>query len=317
MKLGAGWGRVTRMTGQALLTLSSIVVLVFLLVRIIPGDPVKVILGVEYTDEKAQALRTELNLDKSIPEQFVSYIAGLFRGDLGESTAQRGRSVVDVIFEALPTKMSVVVTGIIFGIIAGVSLGLLAAISKRKGVDLMVRAWGMLSFSVPTFLAALLLIFIFSLTLGWLPAGGWPNEWPANFAYLLLPGIALSSHLATTIARTVRQGALDASGQQYMEAALARGLPARILNFRHILPNSILPVLTLVGISFGTLLTGAIIVEAVFGIPGIGSEMTRAVGRRDYPVVQGIALLTGVTVVLSSYLVEIAYTFVDPRARTL
>jgi peptide/nickel transport system permease protein len=102
-----------------------------------------------------------------------------------------------------------------------------------------------------------------------------------------------------------------------MEAALARGLPARILNFRHILPNSILPVLTLVGISFGTLLTGAIIVEAVFGIPGIGSEMTRAVGRRDYPVVQGIALLTGVTVVLSSYLVEIAYTFVDPRARTL
>lgn len=317
MKPGAGWGRVTRMTGQALLTLSSIVVLVFLLVRIIPGDPVKVILGVEYTDEKAQALRTELNLDKSIPEQFVSYIAGLFRGDLGESTAQRGRSVVDVIFEALPTTMSVVVTGIIFGIIAGVSLGLLAAISKRKGVDLVVRTWGMLSFSVPTFLAALLLIFVFSLTLGWLPAGGWPNQWPANFAYLLLPGIALSSHLATTIARTVRQGALDASGQQYMEAALSRGLPARILNFRHILPNSILPVLTLVGISFGTLLTGAIIVEAVFGIPGIGSEMTRAVGRRDYPVVQGIALLTGVTVVLSSYLVEIAYTFVDPRARTL
>jgi peptide/nickel transport system permease protein len=305
------------MTGQALLTLTSIVVLVFLLVRIIPGDPVKVILGVEYTDEKAQALRTELNLDKSIPEQFGGYIAALFRGDLGDSTAQRGRSVVDVIFEALPTTLSVVVTGIILGVIAGVALGLLAAISKRKGVDLAVRTWGMLSFSVPTFLAGLLLIFVFSLTLGWLPAGGWPNRWPDNFAYLLLPGVALSSHLATTIARTVRQGAIDASGQQYMEAALARGLPTRTLNFRHILPNSILPVLTLVGISFGTLLTGAIIVEAVFGIPGIGSEMTRAVARRDYPVVQGIALLTGVTVVLSSYLVEIAYTFVDPRARTL
>ncbi|MCU1518230.1 MAG: ABC-type dipeptide/oligopeptide/nickel transport system, permease component, partial [Pseudarthrobacter sp.] len=115
MKLGAGWGRVTRMTGQALLTLTSIVVLVFLLVRIIPGDPVKVILGVEYSDEKAEALRTELNLDRSIPEQFVNYIAGLFRGDLGESTAQRGRSVTDVIFEALPTTMSVVVTGIVLG----------------------------------------------------------------------------------------------------------------------------------------------------------------------------------------------------------
>jgi len=317
MKTGAGWSRVARMTGQALLTLASIVVLVFLLVRLIPGDPVKVILGVEYTPEKAEALRAQLNLDKSIPEQFGTYIAGLFRGDLGESTSQRGRSVVEVIFDALPTTMSVVVTGILIGVIVGISLGLYAAISKRKGVDLAIRTWGMLSFSVPTFLVALLLIFVFALNFGWLPAGGWPNTWPENLPYLILPGIALSAHLSTTIARTVRQGAIDVMGQQYMEAAAARGLPAKTLNIRHILPNSILPVLTLVGISFGTLLTGAIIVEAVFGIPGLGAEMTRAVGRRDYPVVQGIALVTGFTVVLSSYVVEIAYTLVDPRARTL
>lgn len=317
MKARAGWKRVARMSGQAFLTLASIVVLVFLLVRLIPGDPVKVILGVEYTPEKAEALRAQLNLDKSIPEQFVTYVGGLLRGDLGESTAQRGRSVTEVIADSLPTTMSLVVAGILLGVVVGITLGLLAAISKRRGVDVTVRTWGMLSFSVPTFLVALLLIFVFALTLRILPAGGWPNAWPDNLLYLILPAIALSVHLATAISRTVRQGAIDAMGQQHMEAAFARGLPPRLLNLRHVLPNSILPVLTLVGISFGTLLTGAIIVEAVFGIPGLGAEMTRAVARRDYPVVQGIALVTGFVVVLSSYITEIAYTFVDPRARTL
>src|SRR5690606_10564023 len=170
---------------------------------------------------------------------------------------------------------------------------------------------------VPTFLVALLLIFVFALTLNLLPAGGWPGSWPDNLKFLILPGIALSAHLTTMIARTVRQGAIDAQGMQFMEAASARGLPARILNIRHVLPNSVLPVLTLVGVSFGALLTGAIIVEAVFGIPGLGAEMSRAVSRRDYPVVQGVALVTAVIVVVSGYLVEIAYTLIDPRARTL
>ena len=317
MNARAVWGRILRMSGQALLTISTVVILVFLLVRLIPGDPVKVILGVEYTPEKAAALRSQLNLDKSILEQFFVYIGGLFQGDLGDSTAQRGRSVVDVISQSLPTTLSVVFAGMIFGVIVGVSLGLIAAISRRKGVDLAVRSWGMLSFSVPTFLVALILILIFSLNLGWLPAGGWPNSWPDNIPYLILPGIALSTGLSTMISRTVRQAGIDTLGQQHMEAAFMRGLPPRVLNIRHILPNSLLPAITIIGISFGTLLTGAIIVEAVFGIPGLGAEMTRAVARRDYPVIQGIALTTGVAVVLSSYLVEIAYTIVDPRARTL
>jgi peptide/nickel transport system permease protein len=313
----AGWGRVARMTGQAVITLFAVVVLVFLLVRLIPGDPVRVILGIEYTPEAAAALRAELHLDGSLPEQFAAYIGGLLRGDLGESTAQRGRSVVDVIAESFPTTMSLVITAIALAVVVGITLGLLAGITKNRGVDLAVRTWSMLSFSVPTFLVALLLIFVFALTLGLLPAGGWPGVWPDNIPFLVLPGIALSAHLSTMIARTVRQGAVDVQGLQFMEAATARGLPARILTFRHILPNSVLPVLTLVGISFGALLTGAIIVEAVFGIPGLGAEMSRAVSRRDYPVVQGIALVTAITVVVSGYVVEIAYTLIDPRARTL
>jgi peptide/nickel transport system permease protein len=317
MNARAGLGRVARMTGQALITLFAVVVLVFLLVRLIPGDPARVILGIEYTPEGAEALRAQLNLNGTLPEQFAAYIGGLFRGDLGESTAQRGRSVAEIIGESFPTTMSLVVTAIALAVVVGITLGLLAGITKSRGVDLAVRTWSMLSFSVPTFLVGLLLIFVFALTLGLLPAGGWPGTWPDNLGYLVLPGIALSAHLTTMIARTVRQGAIDVQGMQFMEAAAARGLPGRILTFKHILPNSVLPVLTLVGISFGALLTGAIIVEAVFGIPGLGSEMSRAVSRRDYPVVQGIALVTAVTVVLSGYLVEIAYTLIDPRARTL
>lgn len=313
----AGWGRVARMTGQALVTLFAVVVLVFLLVRLIPGDPVRVILGMEYSPERADALRAELNLDGTLLEQFVAYIGGLFRGDLGESTAQQGRSVVDVIAESLPTTMSLVITAIAISVVVGIVFGLVAGITKRRALDLAVRTWSMLSFSVPTFLVALLLIFVFALTLNLLPAGGWPGSWPDNLKFLILPGIALSAHLTTMIARTVRQGAIDAQGMQFMEAASARGLPARILNIRHVLPNSVLPVLTLVGVSFGALLTGAIIVEAVFGIPGLGAEMSRAVSRRDYPVVQGVALVTAVIVVVSGYIVEIAYTLIDPRARTL
>lgn len=317
MSLRAGGSRIARMTAQAALTLAAIVILVFLLVRLIPGDPVKVILGVQYTPEKAESLRTQLNLDGSIPEQFGEYLAALLRGDLGDSSAQRGRGVTEIIADSLPTTLALVFAGILIAVVVGITCGLLAAMTRRPAIDVTVRTGGMLAFSVPTFLVGLVLIYVFSLLLGWLPAGGWPNSWPANLAYLILPGIALSVHLATMITRTVRQGAIDASGQQYIEAATARGLSPRRLNLRHILPNSLLPVLTLVGISFGTLLTGAIIVEAVFGIPGLGVEMTRAVARRDYPVIQGIALVTGFGVVLSSYIVELAYTFIDPRARTL
>jgi peptide/nickel transport system permease protein len=305
------------MSGQALLTVFIVVVLVFLLVRIIPGDPVRVILGTEYSPESAAALSEQLNLNKSIPEQFFLYVGGLFRGDLGESTSQSGRSVIDIIGGALPATAAVALTGIVFGVIVGVILGLLAAISRRRGVDLTVRTWSMLTFSVPAFLVGLLLILVFSLNLAWLPAGGWPGTWPENFAYLVLPGIALSTTMSTLITRTVRQSAIDAQGQQFMEAAFMRGLPGRVLTLKHVLPNSLLPVLTLVGISFGTLLTGAIIVESVFGIPGLGSEMSQAVSRRDYPVIQGIALISALVVVVSGYVVEIAYTFIDPRARTL
>jgi peptide/nickel transport system permease protein len=305
------------MTGEAVLTISVVVVLVFLLVRIIPGDPAKTILGVQYSPARGQALRDQLNLNKSLPEQFLLYVSGLLRGDLGESIAQPGRSVANIIGQSLPNTLALMCTGILIGAVLGIALGLLAAVSQRNTVDVTVRAWSMLTFSIPTFLIALLLILVFALRLRWLPAGGWAGQWPGNIRYLILPGIALSLAIATPITRAVRQAGFDTQRQQFMEAAFMRGLPQRVLNTKHVLPNSLLPVLTLIGISFGTLLTGAIIVESVFDIPGLGAQMSQAISSRDYPVIQGIALVSALVVVISGYLVQIAYTFVDPRARAL
>jgi peptide/nickel transport system permease protein len=316
MTLGAGTTRIFNRTGQALLTLASVVVLVFLLVRLIPGDPVATILGSETTPEAEAALRGILGLDKPLWRQFTDYVAGVLQGDLGLSAVQRGETVAHIIMSSLPNTLAIVVTGMLLSLIFGVGFGLAAALSRWKAVDLLVRTWVMLLYATPTFLIALLLILVFAIQLGWFPAGGWAGTYPENFAYLVLPGFALSGHLGPIIARTVRQSAIGASEQLFMEAALSRGLSRRALNLHHILPNSILPVITLLGISFGSLLTGAIIVEAVFGLPGLGSEMTKAVARRDYPVIQGIALVAAVAVVIGNLLAEFAYTYVDPRART-
>jgi peptide/nickel transport system permease protein len=310
-----GWIRAGAQLGQSLLTVAVVAILVFLLVRLVPGDPVTSILGTETTPEAEAALRAELHLDDSILEQFRDYVAALLQGDLGTSALERGTSVMEIITSALPTTLSIVVAAMILATLVGVSLGLAAALSRRRGLDLTVRTAAMLLYATPTFLVALVLILLLSLSLGWFPAGGWAGSWPENFQFLLLPAIALSSHLTPVITRTVRQSAIQASGQQYVEAAYVRGLSPWALKFRHILPNSILPVVTLLGLSFGGLITGAIIVEAVFGLPGLGAEMVKAVGRRDYPVIQGIALVTALAVVIGNLVAEVIYTVVDPRAR--
>lgn len=316
MTMRAGWGQAAGKAGQSLLTLASVIVLVFLLVRLIPGDPVTTILGSETSAEAEAALRAALHLDKPPVQQFFDYVAGLLRGDLGQSAVQRGDSVSGIIAGALPTTLSIVAVGMLLSSVIGISLGLAAALSPYKGVDLAVRTLVMLLYATPTFLIGLLLTLTFSIQLGWLPAGGWAGSYPENFPFLVLPGIALSGHLGPIIARTVRQAAIESSQQLYMEAALSRGLSRAVLNFRHILPNSVLPVITLLGISFGSLLTGAIIVEAVFGLPGVGSEMTKAVARRDYPVIQGIALMSACAVIAGNLLAELVYPLVDPRARS-
>ncbi|WP_018303769.1 ABC transporter permease, partial [Wenxinia marina] len=254
------WGRIATKTAQSLATLIVVVVLVFLLVRLSPGDPVRLMLGSEGSDEAVAALTEQLALDRSIPEQFLAFVTGLLRGDLGNSLVLRDRSVIEIILSSLPVTLAIIGTGLTVSVVCGVSLGLMAAISRRPSVDLAVRTWAMLLYATPTFLIGLVLVLVFALRFQWLPAGGWPGAFPENVVFLVLPGLALSGYLMPVIIRTVRQAAIDVSGQLFIEAALARGLSGSALTIRHILPNSLLPVVTLVGINLGALLTGAIIV---------------------------------------------------------
>lgn len=300
---------------QALLTLLVVVTIVFVLVRLIPGNPVETILGTDATPEAEAALRAQLGLDQPILTQLIDYALGLLRGDLGISAVQQGVPVSRIIASALPITLVIAASGLVLGAMLGITLGLWAALSRSRAVDLAIRGWAMLLFAMPTFLVALLLILLFAVTLNWLPAGGWPSSYPENLVYLVLPALALTSFLAPSVARTVRQAALDISGQSFIEASLARGLPRWRLNLLHVLPNALLPVVNLLAVNFGALLTGAIIVEAVFGIVGLGTELTRAVTGRDYPVVVGIALVSAGAVIVANILGDLATMLIDPRAR--
>lgn len=300
---------------QSLVTIFVVCTLVFLMVRLVPGDPALQILGNEATPEKIAALRAEMNLDGPILNQFFSYLGDLVRGDLGDSLLRHGTPVFTVIFSSIGSTITIAIMGLIIGILLGAIGGVWGAVSRSRAVDGTVLTFAIIASATPTFLFALLLILLVSLAWGLLPAGGWPGSFPENFSYAILPAIALGVNLAPKFLRPVRQSAIDTQDTLFIEAATSRGLSRFTLVSRHVVPNSILPLITLVGISLGGLLTNAVIVEAVFGIPGLGTELSKAVAQRDYPVIQGIALLMSVTVILGNLLAETMYEVVDPRAR--
>jgi peptide/nickel transport system permease protein len=298
---------------QSLVTLLVVVILVFFLARLVPGDPVTQILGSEATPQNKAALRAQLHLDQSLPVQFFHYVVSLGHGDLGQSITQSS-SVTSILGKALPDTLAIVVFAMIIGCVLGVAFGMLAASTRFRPVDVAVRIVAILLYATPTFVIGLVLILVVALRLKWLPAGGWADSWPMNARFVVLPGLALSGLLVASITRTVRQAALDVNRQLYIEAAFSRGLPPRTLNMRHVFPNCISPVVTLLGVSLGHLITGAIIVEAVFGVPGIGTAMLNAVSQRDYPVIQGIALASALFVLLGNFLGEIVSSLLQPQA---
>jgi len=299
--------------GQLLVVTAVVVLLTFLMVRVAPGDAVDAISGTHGTPATRAALRAELHLDDSLARQFAAYVGGLLHGDLGRSLVQQGRSVDAIIAARLPVTLAVIAGTIVLGCLIAIPLGLLAALSRRRGTDVSVRTLLSLLLACPPFFLGLLLILGPALALGWFPAGGWPGTWPESLRYVVLPSLALAGYLVPQVARAVRQAALDAMREQWYEAALSRGLSGRALALRHVLANSLLPVVTLVGLNVGALIAGAVVVEAVFGLPGIGQELLSAIDQRDYPLIQGIVLVTALIVVICNLLADIAYRLVDPR----
>jgi peptide/nickel transport system permease protein len=292
-----------------------VVTLSYLLVRLVPGDPAEAVLGARATPQAVKALRHEMHIDQPLLTGYLSYLGGLAHGDLGNSIVQSNESVTSIVQQTLPITLELIFATMLLSVVVGVPLGLLAALTKRRSVDHVTRIGLVILLATPPFFFGLLLILTFSLHWPIFPAGGWAGSWPANLRYLILPAVAMSAFLMPQIARTVRQVAIDVSRQDFIEAAVARGMSNHTVVYRHVLPNSLLPVITLLGLNVGALIAGAVVVEAVFGLPGIGSQLVQSVSERDYPVIQGIAIVSALFVVFSNAAADALYVLADPRTR--
>ena len=287
----------------------------FLLVHLVPGDPAMVMLGNDATPQQIQALRTQMGLDRSLPEQFVLWVREVLRGNLGESFFL-GRPVSQALLERLPATLQLALLSLFFSLLIGVPAGILAAVRQNTRWDQLVMITAMGGISIPSFWLGLTLILVFSVQFGWLPSGGytplWEDVWQ-GLRVLILPAISLGFMQAALIARMTRSSMLEVLRQDYVRTAKAKGLNWERVTLRHALKNAMIPVITTIGTAFGVLLGGAVIVEIVFTYPGLGRLVVLAVQRRDYPLVQGALLLTSVIYVLVNLAVDLLYSVFDPR----
>jgi ABC-type dipeptide/oligopeptide/nickel transport system permease component len=295
--------------GSALLVVLGVCTLVFLLLHLVPGDPVEAMLGESARPADRQTLREALGLDRPLAEQYLRYLGGLARLDLGQSF-QFQRPVADLLAERVPPTLELTAAALIIALALAIPIGVLAARSRGGGIDSGAMAFSLLGISLPNFWLGPSLILVFSLWLGWTPVSGRDGA-----ASLILPAITLGTAPAAVLARMVRSSMLEALDEDYVRTARAKGLPEPAVMWRHALRNAWLPVLTLVGLQLGGLLGGAVITETVFAWPGVGSLLVEAIQSRDYPLAQAGVLLVSIAYVLVNTLTDLIYLWVDPRIR--
>jgi ABC-type dipeptide/oligopeptide/nickel transport system permease component len=293
---------------QTLITLIVISIVVFALVRA-SGDPVMLMAPPMATLEDLAAIRHHLGLDKSLPEQYWIFLKNLSHGDLGESIHNR-QAVSKLIGERLPNTLTLGLSAIVLGIFVSLILGVTAACKFGTWMDSGVKLLAILGQALPSFWLAIVAIAIFAVWLGWLPPSGMGG--PDHY---VLPVLTLSFFMLPILTRLIRSGMLEVLDSEYVKLARIKGLSERIVVWKHALRNAIIPLLTAAGITFGTIVTGAVVIETVFAWPGIGRLMADSVIGRDFPVVQALVLLVAVVVLMVNLLVDIAYAWVDPRIR--
>ena len=283
--------------------------IVFFMVRMIPGDPVKNMLGIDVPQEMVEVERERLGLNDPLPQQYIRFMAELFHGDLGTSIIT-GKPVWDELMSRYPNTLILAFGGIVVAAIGGILVGILAAVFHNKFWDNCIMVLSMLAVSTPSFFLALILMLVFTLNLRWFPSMG-----AITPARMVLPIITLGTQAIGFIARTTRSAMLDVIGQDYIRTSRSRGIPNRVITFSHTLKNALIPILTAIGLRFGSLLAGSAIVETVFSIKGVGRFVVDSVSKRDYPAVQGCVLVLAVTFVVINTLVDLIYAFVDPRIK--
>ena len=299
--------------------LFGVALVTFTLVRLIPGDATLLAIGVDQraTPEVREALRRSYGLDQPQPVQFARWIGKVVQGELGTSLRTR-RSVTTELRLRLPVTIELAVLAALLGTGPALVAGVLAAVRRNSALDYAATVVTLLGVSVPNFLLATLLVLVFSFWLRWLPPIGYVpfREAPLqNLKDLLLPALSLALPLAAVLMRNIRSATLEVLGQDHVRVARAKGLRESRVLLRHVLPNAALPVITVGGIQVAGLLGGTVIVETIFGLPGVGRYIYEAIGNRDYPVVQGVTLVVATLFVLVSLAVDILYAVVDPRLR--
>jgi len=290
--------------------------LVFLLIHLVPGDPIQEMLGEGATPTDIGALRHQYGLDQSLPTQYLNYWSGVLHGDLGNSIRLHD-TVVHLVAQRYPYTLALTLAALVLGLALALPAGIAAAVHRGRWLDQGLSVVSLFGLSVPGLALGPVLILVFSILLGWLPVsgatggGGRSIDWH----YLVLPSAAMGASLAAILTRMVRTAMLEELGQDYIRTARAKGLSERAVVWRHALPNALVPIVTVVGLQFGALLAGAIVTEKIFSWPGLGRLVVDAISNRDYALVQGCLLSIGLTYVLVNLLTDVVYRLVNPRMR--
>jgi len=298
-----------RRLASALLISFGVASLVFLFIHLIPGDPIEVMLGDSAKPTDREALRHALHLDLPLTTQYIEYFKGLFQGDWGQSIHQK-KAVLDLISERLPATLTLTISALFFALLIALPMGIIAAKYPNQWQDHSAMSFSLIAISMPNFWLGPVFILIFSVYLGWLPISG--NDYPQS---IILPAMTLGLSLSAILARMIRSSLLEVLNEDFIRTALAKGLSENQMLWKHALGNAWLPVITLLGLQLGALLGGAVITEAVFSWPGIGTLLIDAIGQRDYPIVQGCVLIISLTYVVVNTLTDILYAQIDPRIR--
>jgi peptide/nickel transport system permease protein len=297
--------------------MAVVMTVVFLLIHLIPGDPVSVMLGPDATPAQIEATRRSLGLDRPLLEQLVGFYARVLRGDLGQSYFL-DRPVATAILERAEPTLMLMVCSLLVAVVIGVPSGIVAAARRGSIWDRALMVGSLLGVCIPGFWLSLNFIYLFAVRLGWLPAAGYASiatDPMAALRYMVLPAVSLGFNQSALIARISRSCMLEALQQDYVRTARAKGLPDRVVTYVHAFRNALVPVVTVIGVTTAVLIGGAVVTEIVFNIPGLGRLVISAILRRDYPVVQGVVLITAAIYVLINLVVDILYAFIDPRIR--
>jgi peptide/nickel transport system permease protein len=286
----------------------------FVLIHLVPGDPIRIMLGGKAPQARIDEINHELKLDRPLPQQYLTFVGGAAHGDLGQSIILR-RPVSSVVGERLGPSIFLLVYGTLIGIVLAVPLGIVSALKRNRLPDHAIRLLTLIAFAMPSFWLGLILIRKFSLDLGLFPVSGYGQGFFGHVRSLTLPSLTIGLFLASMLIRSLRSSLVDVFGAEYVEAARARGLSETRSVLKHSLRNSLIATITVLAVNLGWLIGGAVVVEKVFDIPGLGQLLVESVFTRDFPVIQALTLVFGLLVIVINLLSDLSYALIDPRVR--